>query len=255
MCFTLLSSALKEHHGWPLVYESVRFLLFSNSGLLNPISHFDFLIKYKKPTVGQKILTGMQLRKLIRGLYSLNPLPYHQSPIPHPYFLDVNILTESGQGPTKASSPKLVSIGNEELIKITEYFPKINGFQSWIPVNRIRSDQPPKYSFNTLEELTRKVAPHSCYSRNLRGLFSLPTFRPTHLDQSTQTSFTSQILLDLTHKPGQTIEKKSQTTQTEGMVLLTFNGQLNIINTPKVQTEYIRDSCEQVKLITFPIFS
>jgi hypothetical protein len=219
---------------------------------MNPISYFDFLIKYKRPTAGRKIINGTQIRKLYRDLYPLAPQPFYQSPTPHPYFIDFDNFKNNEQGSTKASPPRLLSIGNEETILIAEYLPRNTGIQSWIPVNRIKPDQPPNYSANTLVELTQNFAPDSCYSRKLRELFSLPSFQPTHYNQSSQTSLiTNPVPLELTNIPNPYTEKRNQGTQTEGMILLSFDGHLNIINTPKVQTEQIHNSLEQVKFLIF----
>ena len=251
LCLTLISVPLKEHYGWLKAYEPVRFVLFSNSGLLNPISHFNIVIRYHRNRV-RKVLGGIQLRKLSRSLHPLSPIPYHQSPSPHPYFLDFVDPKIAAQGSSKATPPIITSTGNLETILVASFLPTVNVSRSWHSLRFIQPDRLPNFSESTLLEITQESAPYSIHSRKLRELFNLPTFQPTHYDQSTQTlQIDPPIPLNLTYMYCQTDEKQDQGTQTEGMVVFAINAKLEVINTPRVQTEMIFDTIEQVNLINF----
>ena len=247
---TLISTTLKEHYGWLRAYELLRFVLFSNSGLMNPISHFDIIVRYQRSKAGRKVLNGAQQRKLSRSLYPFAPNPYHQSPSPHPYFIEFVDPKLFAQSSAKATPPILTSTGNMESILVANFLPTVKVNKSWLPSTSIKDDKIPKYSEKAKIEITQEFAPYSIYSRKLRELLSLPAFQPTHYNQSTQTlTKDPSVPLDLTYMYCHSSKKEDQSTQTEGMVLLSLNSEIEIVNTPRVQTEILHDFTEQVYLV------
>jgi hypothetical protein len=247
LCITLTTQVLPEHLGWLTAYESLRFSLFSNSGLMNPTSHFDIIVKYESPSLHKKTLSPFQRYKLGKPSGLEAPLPYHQSPIPHPHYIDFEPIPAHGLNPHKAITPTLASIANKETILVANFLPTEKRFKAWLPLNVIQRDQLPNFTTNTLTEVTQNFAPYSFYSRKLREIFSLPSFKPTHYNQSSQTICTDEPMpLNLTLTPQYLKSKNTQGTQTDGLILLSFYPKSETYNNLDAQTEDISDSIDQV---------
>jgi hypothetical protein len=194
----LCSSSLLEYRRKRLSFQINRLALFTDAGLMNPASHFDLVIRHSYPLLSKRNPPSSQWGRLDKGLSHLAPFPLHQSPIPHPDFIDTNYQVKPDEIPfNKGIVPTNISIGNLDLIKIARYLPFGDNNITWLCNEYLQNEPLPTLPATTLRELRRVPSDSGSYFKKVYNNFLLP-INPvtTFCDKSTQT-FGKIVLLYL----------------------------------------------------------
>ena len=192
---TLCASAIREHIYQPVTYELVRLFIFSETGSLRPSSFIDFSIRHIWPKTLELRRLDKYLRKFAtRGLTGLFPLPYHQSPVPHPHY--IKYLDYPTSDPRlyhyhlpKATIPLLTSIADEEKIYLAKFLPFGEEFSSWMNINYLGREPLPNYPKRNLFIIGRVPKFPGPYFLKVYNILILPCLNPARLvDKTTQTT-------------------------------------------------------------------
>jgi hypothetical protein len=183
----LKSKPITEHLTQPTIHEMVRLYLFGDSSL-NPLAYLDFIIRYnsKKQSAGSKRfyihVLGENLGKNNSMFY---PLPYHQSPLPHPSYLET---------PFKSSQinfPLCVTIADTEIAYTSKFLPWGANFVSWTRLSDHKPEPIPTFPPKTLKKIEPHLSLDDPYSCKLYRTFfnnpNAPTSKTTFKEAGTQT--------------------------------------------------------------------
>jgi hypothetical protein len=193
-------------------YELMRFVVFNESGTFHVQDFHDLaIIQFWPKRFRQRKLANKE--KLFKGLPNFNPLPFYQSPSPHPDFIKALGKIPHPSLLKPGATPSIISVGDENSLYVAKYLPKGTNFKSIINVTAVDTEPLPKFPIKTLNELAKIPTSLGDYFAKIYENFLKPTVAlkmyiiPSHLcpkpylsDQSTQTEGIV-IVTKPSHKP------------------------------------------------------
>ena len=218
----LVTLNLKENDFRAKVFELLQFMLFDNSGSIYSINEFNLAIEYIWPNLNKKKVRLNQKSNLTKALENIFPLPFNQSPVPHPEFLYPGPPNSDLLDKKRGVIPEIVSTGSTNLILSANFLPQETRFTSWSNRSNYQFKLLPKYPVKTLNELSKASGPLTNYCTKIKENFLKP-----HI--AMKISITP-------NEPKKTTLEKS--TQTEGQIIMIYNQEQIEQAKPKPKRKY-----------------
>lgn len=169
---TLCLLPLIENRFIKRIYELVRLHLFPDSGSLTSLHYFDLIIEHQWPRGNRKPTIRNQWGKVMPEISNNFPLPYYQSPIPHPDFTQLTMTTFSAI--QLAVVPFLTSIGNETFVRTAPYYPNDLTQETYMPADYSNQEFIPTLPSTTLNKIVGPPRNLSRYFMKFYDLFIGP---------------------------------------------------------------------------------